>query len=221
MILEAQETPVWCWAASARMMASIYMNSQISQSAAAVYATSLDTTLLPNNEQITSATVNILNIDTICDHEDGKNHTDRDEVLNSFLSFIPRSDTTTGVLWTCHKIQSIADNGTVNNNRSCSWYNIVLMLSTDTLSRDRNSKGILMHELNHQFGAKDHYHELLDKNDENSCKFKDVCSQCSENGRPKSCVMNNSDTDINRDDIICDACKEDILSHLKEHHIIN
>ena len=166
-------------------------------------------------------TVNILNINTICDHEDGKNHTDRDEVLNSFLSFIPRSDTTTGVLWTCHKIQSIADNGTVNNNRSCSWHNIVLMLSIDTLARKRNSEGTLMHELNHQYGAKDHYHELLDKNDENSCKFKDVCSQCSENGRPQSCVMNNSDTDINRDDIICDACKEDILTHLKKHHIIN
>ena len=78
-----------------------------------------------------------------------------------------------------------------------------------------------MHELNHQYGAKDHYHELLDKNDPKSCKHKDICSTCGENRRPESCIMNNSHTDIHRDDIICDACKNDILAHLYEHHFEN
>ena len=75
-----------------------------------------------------------------------------------------------------------------------------------------------MHELNHQYGAKDHYHELADKNDNQSCKFKERCSVCGDNPRPKSCIMYESEIDITNDDVICSECQNDILTHLKDHH---
>jgi len=58
MILEPQKRDIWCWAASARMMASIYMNSHISQEAAAVYVTSGNDktdTFFPTDDQLTAA----------------------------------------------------------------------------------------------------------------------------------------------------------------------
>ena len=50
--LEGQETSVWCWVASARMACSIYMNSNVSQQSAAVYAKLGVRTLNPTSEQI-------------------------------------------------------------------------------------------------------------------------------------------------------------------------
>ena len=58
MKLEAQETNVWCWAASSRMMVSIFMDSQISQASLAVYITTNNPkidTLIPTAEQRNSA----------------------------------------------------------------------------------------------------------------------------------------------------------------------
>jgi len=78
-----------------------------------------------------------------------------------------------------------------------------------------------MHELNHQFGARDHYHELADEGDETSCKFKDICSYCGTNPRPATCIMCNSRISITNEDVICDECKNDIIDHLENHHNIN
>ncbi len=89
---------------------------------------------------------------------------------------------------------------------------------SSTSFREQNSKGVLMHELNHQYGAKDHYHELADKNDPNSCKFKERCSECGNNPRPLSCIMYQSRINISNSDVICAACQNDILSHLNGHH---
>ena len=58
MKLEAQETNVWCWAASSRMMVSIFMDSQISQASLAVYINPLiggTETLVPTKGQIAAA----------------------------------------------------------------------------------------------------------------------------------------------------------------------
>lgn len=75
-----------------------------------------------------------------------------------------------------------------------------------------------MHELNHQYGAKDHYHELADSTDPNSCKFKETCSLCGNNPRPSSCIMYQSRIDITNPDVICPECQNDILAYLDINH---
>jgi len=44
------------------------------------------------------------------------------------------------------------------------------MFDINILNRQRNSEGILMHELNHQIGAYDHYHLLRDPADRTTCE---------------------------------------------------
>ena len=160
-------------------------------------------------------TVTGTNIDTLCSHG-GIIHTDRSNVISSFKSYYTGSNTTTNVLWTCHKIKSIASNGRVNYNRSCSSGYYVYMLEISS-ANDRiiHSQGVLLHELNHQYGARDHYHE---EDANGNCKFSDICSTCGENPRPGSCIMANSRQDINSSQIICFGCKQDIINHLKDHH---
>jgi len=85
-------------------------------------------------------------------------------------------------------------------------------------SKDQDTKGVLMHELNHAYGAPDHYHELSDKNDNGSCIHKEICSTCGINKRPGSCIMNTSGIDIWNTDVICSECKDDIIAHLNLHH---
>ena len=93
------------------------------------------------------------------------------------------------------------------------------MIKISSIARERNSQSVLMHELNHQYGARDHYHELRDKEDDGSCKFKDICTECGINPRSESCIMYDSRIDITNNDVICDECQNDILAHLNEHHI--
>ena len=94
----------------------------------------------------------------------------------------------------------------------------MLELSSSSV-RDRDSKGILMHELNHQYGAPDHYHEIIDEGTPyERCRGGEMCSICGTNKRPKTCIMNNSRIDITAESVICQSCKADIYVHLKNHH---
>ena len=157
-------------------------------------------------------TVTSSNINTLCAHG-GTIHTERNNVISSFKSSFSGSNTATNVLWSCHAITSTATNGDTNYNRSCSSGDAVIMIErSDSDNRSRNAKGVLMHELNHQYGAVDHYHELADKNDPNSCKFKSICSECGTNPRPSTCIMYQSRIDISDSNVICTSCKNDILS---------
>lgn len=79
---------------------------------------------------------------------------------------------------------------------------------------------VLIHELAHQFGAPDHYHE----EDDGNCLHGDICSgdhNKSPKKRPAYCIMNDSwadditTRDVNQ--IFCDGCKEDILAYLNEN----
>ena len=74
-----------------------------------------------------------------------------------------------------------------------------------------------MHELNHQLGAEDHYHEIINENT-NRCGGGDICSVCGKYPRPATCVMYSSNTDINRPDILCLGCQRDIRKNLKSTH---
>ena len=165
---------------------------------------------------ICKGTVTSSNINELCSC--GNDHTNRDNVLLHFKNTFPGNDTTTTVYWTGHRILSVETNGNTNENRSCSWYNNIYMLERNVNNREIASIGVLMHELNHQYGAPDHYHELADSSDESSCKFKDICSTCGVNPRPSTCIMNSSRKDISPDSIICNACRNDMKTHLNDHH---
>lgn len=163
-------------------------------------------------------TVSLSNIDTLCSHN-GTIHTDRDNVISSFKSYCSGNETTTAVLWSCHKIKSSSTPGVTDYNRSCSSGNYLFIISISSANeRDQRSQGSLLHELNHQYGAKDHYHDLADINDPYSCKFKDICSYCGTNPRPSTCIMHTTNQNISSGNIICSECQQDIYSHLNDHH---
>lgn len=73
-----------------------------------------------------------------------------------------------------------------------------------------------MHEINHQIGAPDHYHEL---DAYGNCKFADICSECGTNPRQGTCIMCTTEISINNSDVICSECQLEIISHLENHHI--
>ena len=73
---------------------------------------------------------------------------------------------------------------------------------------------ILFHELNHQFGAPDHYHE---EDKYHNCINPLYCSTCGSQKRPEECVMNGS-TNLNE---LCDGCKNDILTHLRIYNFVD
>lgn len=155
-------------------------------------------------------TVSDSNINTLCTHSD--RHTDAMNIARDFIKYYKGTNNLTNVYWTGHKTYD-----SIGYNRSFSWGNngIYMLELCSSNNRVFNSEGVLMHELNHQYGAKDHYHEILS---DGSCRGKDMCSVCGTNSRPSTCIMNSSRTSLSRDDLICEECKNDIIYHLDNHH---
>lgn len=153
------------------------------------------------------------NIDSMCSC--GSNHTNADSMVSNFEGSFIGSNTITNVLWTGHRIA--LENG--DYNRSFSFNHCVYMIMDDNDKgnyRTRNSQGTLMHELAHQYGAPDHYHEEVNE----ECIHKAICSECGTPPRPRTCLMNVSRQSIYSNSILCNGCKNDIIAHLNSHHIL-
>lgn len=168
------------------------------------------------------STVNSSNVHTLCSHSNP--HTILFDTTNSVSSHFNSntspsgSNVVTKAYWSGHRIQTFADKDEYNRCYS-SGTSIFMVKLSSSLVRNRNSKGILMHELNHQYGAPDHYHEILNKGTPSEyCRGGDLCSTCGSNPRPASCIMNKSSIDITASTVICSACKTNIYSHLELHH---
>lgn len=154
-------------------------------------------------------TVTSENIDTLCAHT-GDTHTERGTVLRSFRSMFPGNNTTTNILWTCHKIEG---------SNSCSWYNCVYIFTAVLGSeRDFRTKSCLMHEICHQYGAPDHYHSI---GANGYCVNREHCTICSPAPRPATCIMGPGRKEITNIDILCEGCLEDMITHLNNHHLID
>ena len=168
---------------------------------------------------ICKTTVNSSNISTSCSSTNGNhNHCTVlfDSIHNHFRNTYPGNTTTTSVYWSGHLIET--EIGSTETNRCYSYYEQIYMITrSDASGRDEDSCGDLMHELNHQYGAIDHYHEPLPQG---GCRGGDYCATCGTNSRPTSCIMNNSRQDINSPSILCSGCRNDILAHLNNHHNI-
>ncbi|GHU53787.1 hypothetical protein FACS1894132_06980 [Clostridia bacterium] len=179
---------------------------QISRSNATYYNSIIDT--CKNGNVISS------NLDTLCSH--AENHTGLEQVKSAFEDFTtPRNSITRKVYWTGHRVTT-----PTSDNRSYCFANDFYMLEkSSSVDRDVDSIGIMVHELNHTFGARDHYHEeLINDNGTAYCRNKSICSICGSNPRPATCIMNNSrGRDISETDILCDTCKEDMLYYILRH----
>lgn len=162
-------------------------------------------------------TVTSSNIDSLCGHT--SNHTGYQSVKSSFISDSSASNTLTAAYWTGHKIDTTGMGGvyTTSYNRSfSSGYRIYMLELCNSTNREYNSKSVLMHELNHQYGAPDHYHEILA---DGTCRGGAICSVCGSNPRPSTCIMCQGRMDITSDNVICDGCKGQMITHLEGHHI--
>lgn len=156
-------------------------------------------------------TVTDYNIDSICLHT--ADHTDADNIAYDFYTHYAGSDLLTNIYWTGHKVTS--DIG-INRSFSLGTSGIYMLELCSASNRTFNSESVLMHELNHQYGAPDHYHEILP---DGSCRGGIYCSYCGVNPRPYTCIMRVGRTDITNEDVICYGCKGDMLVHLENHHV--
>ena len=96
------------------------------------------------------------------------------------------------------------------------------------MSREDGDVITLIHELAHQYGARDHYCEMIGE----KCKFAGRCNNDDHteevNQRPGWCIMDNDWTgeaipwdDITTrklDEIFCDSCKAEVLAWLNSHY---
>ena len=155
-------------------------------------------------------TTSSANIDTLCSHS-GDSHTQLENVLLNFESDYPGSNIHSNILWSCHLINTPAFEGDTTTNRSHARRNIVLMFDrNEGINIQSRLAKKLMHELAHQFGVKDHYH---DEDEYGNCINEAICTECDVAPRSKQCIMFNPDCNV-----ICKDCKEDIISHLNSHH---
>lgn len=152
-------------------------------------------------------TVTTENIGVLCEHEEHKSATN---VCGNFLDTRLNRDqkTITNAYWTGHSF------GDGYNDRSFSWYDMIFMSGQSRT--ESQQKGTLMHELNHQFGASDHYHNA----EVGAICDRKYCSTCGgEYARPSDCVMNlGRYVDIYSDDVLCVGCMNEIKEHLSDHH---
>ncbi len=177
------------------------------------------------------------NLDRLCPHAEkhtvlfnrsGESYKALSNFFNSNVS-PAGSSTLTNAYWSGHKIQTYANLEEFNRSYS-SGSSIYILERSKADNRYTDSTGILMHELNHQYGAPDHYHEIVSSSLPSSCKRSKsnggsgYCSksECNiKNGtinRPSTCIMNESRQDISKSTIICQGCKSDMITHLENHH---
>ena len=151
-------------------------------------------------------TVTPENVDDPCECD--LNHSHMWSVISDFNISHSGSDTVTNIYWTGHSV--FWDS---TPSRSCSSGTSIFML--ETTSNDNLIIRTLAHEISHQYGASDHYHELMNNG---ICKHQNLCNNCNgANARDSRCIMDGEITNF-YDCIVCNGCSEEIKTHLNNHH---
>lgn len=159
--------------------------------------------------------INQTTINQLC--PGGVGHTPKctgwDQSYLDFIAQYPGNSTRVSVLWTGNRLET---------NRSFSWINngiTIQEIGTNNSSYYDSRACVLVHEYSHQFGAPDHYHEILENGD---CRSGENCSVCGSNPREASCIMCSGwRSDIltcDSDDVWCDRCRQDMNGHVEGHH---
>ncbi|MBO5097163.1 MAG: RICIN domain-containing protein, partial [Agathobacter sp.] len=141
------------------------------------------------------------NINRLCTH--GADHTNKENMKNSFKASYPGSDTVITLYWTGHALS--LESGKGNGNVSCSSDYSLFLLGNKVPEEDRERRSYrgLLHELCHQFSVKDHYH--TEENDTKDADGKVVigkcknekygCSTCADDRRDRNCVIGEETAD--------------------------
>lgn len=173
-----------------------------------------DAVYYESSADICKLSIQNADVDTLCPHQE-TNHTDRNTLLNDFKQNNEINVGCTNILWSGHRITSEAANGNLEYNRSVYSGNTILMINIcGNDNRNQKSMSVLMHELNHQYGAKDHYHE---EDETGNCKNVN-CSICDGELYPSSCIMNSTNGSILSPDVICNSCRNDIIDILEKSY---
>lgn len=149
-----------------------------------------------------------------------QNHAHEDGLTADFGQTHVGTNLISYAFWSGHKIKNSMPDGTIDWNRSFSngysMYLIHLYEPEGYVDKITMLTRILIHELAHQYGVRDHYHVAVKDNEGNLfCKYPDICSDCDYPGsRPETCSMYNS-TAVQG---LCDGCQEELYAHLNDHH---
>lgn len=145
------------------------------------------------------------------------------ESFDDFLMYHPGTPTTVTALFTGNALYN--SSGSICNRSftyiSGNRYGISMQEINSSSSQYISSEtSVYVHEISHQLGAPDHYHELYEGTE--ICKNEQYCSVCGgANARSSSCIMYTTSFDIlsaNYDSVYCEGCYNDIISHLSNHH---
>ena len=143
-------------------------------------------------------------LDDVCDYTDSEDL--RDALQNGYWG----DSTTTNVIWTGHTVVAYSQE---NRSHSLDKEGMVFLLDDEAFV-EVNEKS-LIHELGHQLGAPDHYHEEFN----GECINKEYCINCSSNPRSQFCILgeNKSSYFCGKEENI-NGCTDDINKHLNSHH---
>ena len=191
-----------------------YFNSALDQCKGTVTACA-DCVANVNNHTSENCNINLL-----CSHS-GDKCTDRASLITNFQSNVDGgNNTTTCAFWTGHKILSTNGDQTIAENRSCSSGENIFVLGISP-SRAYISKGMLVHELGHQYDLPDHYHEIRDGRCVSGiyCYLGSACNGGNATSpRSKTCIMYSGSENITNAEMLCPGFKNDIIAHLSDHH---
>ena len=173
----------------------------------------------PANPNNSSPYCSYFNLNAIGD-SDCENCTSWDQIYRDFIEVYPGSDTLVSMYFTGSKLYD--DNG-IECNRSYRWYSHGLILQELHSSASAYSSSMLpclTHEISHEIGAPDHYHEILS---DGTCRGGAMCSDCHPStGRSSWCIMDDcwrSDLlTCDNDRLYCEGCYKDVILHLVSHH---
>ena len=151
-----------------------------------------------------------------------------EEVMEHFTEYfeesIENNTSTTMVLWSQH----LGSNDDGNRSAFQPTTNAIVMLETSA----PNKKAVFLHEMAHQFGAIDHYHNLPeDIEGDDLCSNRPYCSTCgtdedkytlnpydpSTDADNETCVMetnNHSNFIETCNSVFCTHCIDDIRDHI-------
>ena len=159
-------------------------------------------------------------------HSDCENCTSWDQTYRDFIREFPGSETVASILFTGSRLYD--DKGKLCN-RSYKWYNhgiILQEIQTNASVYADDQLPCLLHEISHEIGAPDHYHEMI-TNDQGQrvCRGGSMCFVCNPaTGRPQWCTMGDDggwrdDLDTcDMDEVYCEGCRNQIIEHLIGHH---
>lgn len=136
-------------------------------------------------------------------------------IVQNFSADYPGTELITNAFFTRHRIVSTNAAWEEEESRSCSYLNTIFILERCDYASSSEIEVIIMHELAHQFGADDHYHE---EDINGNCINPNTCPRCANTDYKDLCIMNDHRQVLESDTLFCDACMEDMLAHLNSHH---